>query len=279
MAMLALVALSCDGGDISKDKPIVTVGETTLLESRLMAALPPNVSSADSAIIAEEFIKRWIQQQVMLQKAQLNLTDEDQDIAAAVEEYRVSLIVERYQQKMVASKFEPVITDSAMTQYYESMKHNFKLHDNIIKGVYAVIPNSVREKNKIKKLISSPNAGNAMDLEQYLFKYAVKYEISMDKWMPMSYIRSSMPSAMMKNEISMLKSKKFAEYKDEENTYYLMVTDNLMVDEISPLEFVKEQIYTILLNKEKIKFIKKMQSELLNEAQGRNTIKYHYKTN
>jgi hypothetical protein len=53
------------------------------------------------------------------------------------------------------------------------------------------------------------------------------------------------------------------------------VTDYLLIDEISPVDFVKEQIYTILLNKEKIQFIKKMKSELLDEAHKNNSIIYH----
>lgn len=259
----------------SSEKVFVSVGDSHLTESRLMAALPPNVTPTDSAIIIDEFIKRWVLQQVLLQKAELNLSDVDQDIDAAVEEYRTSLIVERYQQKVVASFFNPVITDSAITDYYEDMKHNFKLHDNIIKGVFAVVPDDAMVKRRIKKLLSSDKVDNAAELEQYLFKNASKYEISMDKWMPMSYIRSYMPKDMLKNEQSVLRSKKLTEYVEGDNAYYFLVTDHIFSDGISPLEFVKDQIYTILLNKEKIMFIKKIKSELLDEAHKNNSIKYY----
>ena len=259
----------------SSEKVFVSVGDSHLTESRLMAALPPNVTPTDSAIIIDEFIKRWVLQQVLLQKAELNLSDVDQDIDAAVEEYRTSLIVERYQQKVVASFFNPVITDSAITDYYEDMKHNFKLHDNIIKGVFAVVPDDAKVKRRIKKLLSSDKVDNAAELEQYLFKNASKYEISMDKWMPMSYIRSYMPKDMLKNEQSVLRSKKLTEYVEGDNAYYFLVTDHIFSDGISPLEFVKDQIYTILLNKEKIMFIKKIKSELLDEAHKNNSIKYY----
>jgi hypothetical protein len=256
----------------SSEKVFVSVGDSHLTESRLMAALPPNVTPTDSAIIIDEFIRRWVLQQVLLQKAQLNLSDVDQDIDAAVDEYRTSLIVERYQQKVVASFFNPVITDSAIIDYYEDMKHNFKLHDNIIKGVFAVVPDDAKVKSRIKKLLSYDNAA---ELEQYLFKNASKYEISMDKWMPMSYVRSYMPKEMLKNEQSVLRSKKLTEYVEGDNAYYFLVTDHIFSDGISPLEFVKDQIYTILLNREKIMFIKKIKSELLDEAHKNNSIKYY----
>ncbi len=257
------------------DRVVVSVGDSDLTESRLMSALPPDITPADSAIIAEEFIKRWIHQQVLLQKAKLNLSENDQNIDAAVEEYRTSLIVERYQQKVVASLFNPVITDSAINKYYDEMKHNFKLHDNIIKGIFAVVPINAVDKSKIKKVLMSNKTDNDAELEKYLFKNANKYEISLDKWMPMSYIRSYMPQEMLKNETSILKTKKFIEYSDKEYVYFFYVTDYLLIDEISPVDFVKEQIYTILLNKEKIQFIKKMKSELLDEAHKNNSIIYH----
>lgn len=278
MLMLVLVGVvSCD--NVSEEKKIVSVGDSDLTESRLMAALPSNVSVADSQIIAEEFVKRWVQQQVLLQKAQLNLTSDDQDIELAVEEYRTSLIVERYQQKVVASLFNPIIADTAMEAYYEEMKHNFKLHDNIIKGVFAVVPNGVRDIKKIKKILTSDKVENIVELEKYLYTSSSKYEISLDKWMPMSYVRSYMPNDMLKNEVAMLKSKKLIETTDGENTYLLRVLDYMEVDDVSPLDFVKEQIYTILLNKEKIKFIKKMKNDLLNEAHKNNSIKYYNETN
>ena len=94
LATLSLALLSCaEAGPASE--PVAEVGDAVLTKANLVAALPVASSAADSAVYADDFIRSWVYRQVLLQKAEIYLANETEDIEAAVEEYRSSLIIEK----------------------------------------------------------------------------------------------------------------------------------------------------------------------------------------
>ena len=135
---LLLLISACNRGEMSQ--PVVSVGDAILTRAKLVSVIPPMSSAEDSTAVADEYIRRWVNQQVMLQKAEFNLTDDDLDIEENVEEYRRALLVERYQQKLVDQKFNPVVSDADIEAYYNDMRKSFKLNETIMKGVMAVVP-------------------------------------------------------------------------------------------------------------------------------------------
>jgi len=255
--------------------PIASVGDAVFTRSELIAAFPSNISIEDSAVIADEIVRRWVNQQVMLQKAELNLNDEDIDIENSIEEYRRALIVERYQQKVVDQKFNPEISDKNIENYYEQMKGNFRLNESIMKGVMGVVPKDAPEAKELAKTLQFKNDEDYATVEQYLFEFSKNYEIALDKWVTVSSLKKFLPIDQQPDDHALL-SKKLFELSDDDNYYYLLVTDIKLADEPAPIEYIKDKIYTVLLNKKKIAFIKQMNADLYEEAMKNNKIKYYY---
>lgn len=255
--------------------PVASVGDAVFTRSDLVSAFPSSISHEDSAVIADEIVRRWVNQQVMLQKAELNLSDEEIDIENAIQEYRRALIVERYQQKVVEQKFKPEINDNDIADYYERMTDNFRLNEAIMKGVMAVVPKNAPESKGLSKLLQFKNDEDYATVEQYLFEFSKNYVMSLDKWVTVSSLKKFLPIEQQPDDKT-LQNKKLIEIEDEDNYYFLQVSDIKLADEPSPIEYVKDKIHTILLNKKKIEFIKKMNASLYEEAMKNNKIKYYY---
>lgn len=273
--MVSIVLLTACNINEKVETPIASVGEAVFTRSELIAAFPSSISSVDSAIIADEIVRRWVNQQVMLQKAELNLSDEEIDIENAIEEYRRALIVERYQQKVVDQKFNPEISDADIERYYEQMKENFRLNEAIMKGVMGVIPKDAPEIKTFAKALQFQNDEDYATVEQYLFEFSKNYELALDKWVTVSSLKKFLPLEQQPDDRA-LQQKKLFEMSDDDNNYYLLVTDIKLADEPAPMEYIKDKIFTVLLNKKKIAFIKQMNADLYNEAMKNNKIKYYY---
>lgn len=273
--MVSIVLLTACNINEKVETPIASVGEAVFTRSELIAAFPSSISSVDSAIIADEIVRRWVNQQVMLQKAELNLSDEEIDIENAIEEYRRALIVERYQQKVVDQKFNPEISDADIERYYEQMKENFRLNEAIMKGVMGVIPKDAPEIRTFAKALQFQNDEDYATVEQYLFEFSKNYELALDKWVTVSSLKKFLPLEQQPDDRA-LQQKKLFEMSDDDNNYYLLVTDIKLADEPAPMEYIKDKIFTVLLNKKKIAFIKQMNADLYNEAMKNNKIKYYY---
>ena len=270
--LLLLIISACSKSRVTQ--PIVSVGDAFLTRTDLVSVIPPMSSSEDSAIIADEYILRWVNQQVMLQKAELNLTAEELDIENSIEEYRRSLWVERYQQKMVDQKFKPTISESDIEAYYTEMRKSFKLNETIMKGVMAVIPKDAPDIKDLKKWLLFKEDEDFSNVEKYLFNFSKNYIMSSDKWVTLSSVKKFIPIDKQPTDAQLYQGRVF-ECTDDNNVYLVSVQQLIGAGEYAPLEYVYDNIKLILVNKYKIEFIKKLSSELYNEALKNNSIKYY----
>jgi len=63
-----------------------------------------------------------------------------------------------------------------------------------------------------------------------------------------------------------LKNNKFIEFKNAPFVYFIYIKDYKVAEEISPLEFEREKIKRIILNKRKLLLIENMESALFERA-------------
>ncbi len=271
--LIPAVALSA----CNKTEPVqavVSVGDAVLTKAELVTVIPPMSSAEDSTVVADEYIRRWVNQQVMLQKAELNLTDEELDIEKTIEEYRRSLLVERYQQKLVDQKFKPVISEADVEAYYNEMHKSFKLNETIMKGVMAVVPKDAPDIQDLKKWLLFREDEDYSNVEKYLFNFSRNYVMSADKWITLSSIKKFIPTDKQPTDGNLYVGRIF-ECSDDDNIYLISVRQIIAAGEYAPLEYVHDNIKLILVNKHKIEFIKKLSSELYDEALKNNAIKYY----
>lgn len=254
-------------------RPVVSVGDVVLTSSDLAAVLPQANSKHDSVVLADEYVHRWVSQQVMLQKALLNISD-DYGIDEAIEEYRRSLIVERYQQKLVDQKFRPVITDDDIHDYYVSMSSNFALNETIVKCIFVVLPSDSPDITTFLKSFSFKSDDDYAKIENYVFSFSKRSLMSLDKWLSLSSVRNYFPSGQQPAETS-LNSNCLYKVTESGLIYLLYVSDIKKMDEVAPEDFVHDKIYSILLNKKKVDFVKQMSSDLYREALDNNVIKFY----
>jgi hypothetical protein len=109
-------------------------------------------------------------------------------------------------------------------------------------------------------------------LESYCYKYASKYEYFDENWIYFSKIYNNLPETYIRPE-DILQKKKYYETEDSTNYYFLKVSDYRLSGSITPLEFIKEDIKSILLNKRKIQLIEKLESNIYNDALNRENFK------
>ena len=84
---------------------LVRVKDRTLKRSEVVSLIPRGTSSADSLLLAESFVKKWVKDALVYEVAQRNLGDEKEEVDKLVEEYRHSLIRYRYQERLIKEKF------------------------------------------------------------------------------------------------------------------------------------------------------------------------------
>ena len=124
----------------SEDKLVAEVGNKKLFLSEVASVVPNNLEISDSIVMAEEYVRKWIRQELILQKAEENLTVDLKNVTRELEEYRNSLIIFRYKNEMMAQKMDTSVNQNELMEYYLEHADNFILNQNIVKAVFMKIP-------------------------------------------------------------------------------------------------------------------------------------------
>ena len=80
-------------------KPLVEVAGKFLYQEDLLTALPLNLSAEDSVLFAENYIRNWVEDVLLFDKAENNVRDGEK-VKALVENYRKSLLMHAYQEEL-----------------------------------------------------------------------------------------------------------------------------------------------------------------------------------
>ncbi len=275
--ILLLVALffSCNRKVDEREKIVVAkVGETYLYQCDIAKVVSKNTNSEDSAIIVRDYIKKWVKQQLLVEKAKQNLSANTEEIEKKINEYRNSLIIYQYKNELTHQKMDTVISDSEISDYYNEHIANFRLNKNIVKATYVKIPLDVADKEKLKLYCENTSEEGLKFLDEYCLQFAAKYDIFLDNWVDFKIISNNL-AKQIDDERKFLKKTIF--YEESDNKYYSLVVIHgyHLQGEDAPEEYVKKDIKNMILNKRKIDFLKEIEENIYKEGIKNNRFKIY----
>ena len=250
------------------EKPVARVLDHYLYKSDMAGFIPAGIKGADSIAMVRDFKERWIRNQLLLNKAELNLTDEEKNVEQKIENYRSSLLIYAYEQSYIRQHLDTVVTDTEIENFYKENQSNFILNGALMKGVFIKIPVKAPEAYKVRQWYRSDNPENIKSLEGYCFKHATVYDHFNDGWVKLNEVLPMIPAVPGNSEAAIL-SRKYIETRDAEFLYFLNAKEIAPSGNVSPLEIVKNDIESIILNKRKINLINELESNIYSDAQNR----------
>lgn len=250
--------------------PIVELEGNFLYIEDLQAAQPYGLSLKDSINFANRYIRNWIEDVLLYNKAQSNIPD-DEELNLLVKNYRKALVVHSYQQALIQQQLAEEISENELMAYYETHQSLFKLDRPLIKGLFIKVPIEAPQLKSVRRWYKDNSQETIEHLEKYSLQNAVKYEYFYDKWMPVSEVQSMLPLADKK--IDFCKDCQ-VELKDTAFCYFLNVSDYREVGEQEPFEIARTKIRDILLNVKQTDFMKRVRNDLYQQAKDEKKIKY-----
>jgi len=237
---------------------------TYLYKSELVDVVPEGTSVKDSILLVKNYINKWIQQQLILRKAESNLSDEQKDFRVQLKNYRNSLITYQYETQLIQQNLNKTVTDNEIEDYYELNKQNFELKENIVKAYFVVLSIDSVSNNPVKSLLLSDNPDDHNELEEYC-KHSAKEYFMEDQWLLFNKLLTYTPIEVY-NQQAFLEETPYIEMQDSLYKYFIKINDYKIKESVSPLSFKTEVIKNIIINKRKLELIKNMQQEVFENA-------------
>ena len=248
---------------------LARVNDDYLYESDIKGIVPEGTNVKDSISIVRNYVNNWITEMLELNKARRNLLEEDMQFEKQLEEYRNSLILYKYESKLVSQTLDTVVSDSEIESYYKNNIGNFLLKNNIVKAYYARFKEDDPVIPKVRKFFYSkkPDARDSIDV--YIEKHSNLFFLDDETWILFEDLLKFVPIETY-NEEAYLQNHRKIELKVEPYIYFVNITDFKIKESVSPLSFEKEKIRQIIINKRKLEIINRMRKEIFEAAQQNN---------
>jgi hypothetical protein len=91
----------------------------------------------------------------------------------------------------------------------------------------------------------------------------------MDRWVDFEMIKKNLPPELNNTEL-LLAGKNQIEAKDSIYYYLVSIQDYRLINELSPLEYVEDNIRNLILNQRKITFLKDLEENIYKEGVRQN---------
>ncbi len=261
-------ATSCNWFDKNEreDDPVVaTVAEKKLYQSDINEVMVKGATAEDSAEVAKNYIDNWIKRQLILQVAEKYLTAEQLDIERRVQDYKESLIIYSYENELIQQKLDTVVSEEEIIAYYQQYEENFLLTEDIAQFYYVKLAKDAPKIDATREMFRSNRTEDKEQLLGYCVTYATDFYLKDSIWYELSGIYKQIPIDQLQLR-TLSKNRLSGEVEDSLYIYLLKVNDFKEQQEPAPINYIREDIVKIILNKRKMELVNKTYENLYKDA-------------
>ena len=271
-----VVFTSCDLFKIQEKEKntseiLAIVNTEKLFRIDVTSVLPKNINKADSLVLANSYIQNWAIKRLLLAKAKNNSSQETvNQIDGLVQDYKESLLINNYKEKLVKQKLDTVVSDEEIREYYLLNKENFKLNEELVKIRYLHIDNNLIDESEILSLFRSNDINDLEELEnqELSFKF---HQFNDSIWTQLDKVLLKLPFSKDK----LLKKTKFIQKQDSIGLYLAIIKDVLPRNSIAPISYITSTIKQMILHKRKIELLRDIEKIIVKDATQNNNFKIY----
>lgn len=249
----------------AEEQVLARVEDENLFVSDIEGIVPVNASADDSSLIINNYIQKWVKDNLILKKAELNLKESQKDFQKQLEDYRRSLIVYSYEKELIKQRLDTVVLGYEIQDFYDNNNQNFELRNDIVKVLYLKVNKKAPQLKKIRRLYKYKKDSDKDELKELAHQYAEKFHLNDDQWILFDELKNEVP-IFVSDATGYLKNIKYIEVEDSLSIYFVHIEDYKLKNDVSPLTFEAKNIKNIIINKRKLSLINKIRSELYEEA-------------
>lgn len=255
-----------------KDLVVAEVHNHKLYASEVGQLVPSGLSAADSADFAKHIIEDWIMEQVILEEADKTLSVKEKVFDKELEEYRKTLLKNRYFEKITSDPEQFKVSDEEVKKIIKQSKVSLVPDKEIAKINYVKLPVKSAVRNELREILFDESR-RLTEKERIaeLCADSIEYFITDDQWLFWEDIQ-------LETGISFERSLQQLDFpltfekvvNDEEFLIVIMDFKSENTGEESKEYF--ESVRTMLIQKKKNEFIQKRMKELYQEAEKKGKI-------
>ncbi|MEN8125788.1 MAG: hypothetical protein ABFR32_11745 [Bacteroidota bacterium] len=261
VVLLISLLAACKQKELNENV-IARVNDLYLYEEDFLITLPENYTKDDSIFFKANFINSWAIEQLLLQKARINVDDTKHEIDRLVSDYRKELLIDKYKEAIIKQNLDTVVTQEDVDQYYEKNKIIYRLNEELVKIKYIQFNKDIKDKKELIKLFKSNENDDLLILDERKLELN-SYNLNDSVWVSYTSVIKKLPFL---SDNQKLKKINFLQKEDSLEVYLVALKNVLYRNDIAPKSYVESTIKQMILHKRKLEFLKEIDKSLLEDA-------------
>ena len=265
--LLSLCLSSCEFFKKTEEGDAVArVNDNYLYKSDIENLVVEGTSRGDSTLRVNNFINHWATQQLLMDGARVNLSqDKQEEFNNLVGQYKNDLFTKAYLEALVKRSIDTLVTQNEAEDVYNRNIETFKLNEELIKFRYINVNENNADLNDIETRFKRFNNEDKKLLDSIAIQFK-SYSLNDSIWIRANQAILKIPAINTENKKELLKKSNFIQLKDSLGLYLMQINEVLLRNEIAPIEFVMPTIKQIVINKRKLEFIKELEKDITKDA-------------
>lgn len=264
--ILAMFFSTCQGKKTEdKGEVVVSVYGKKLYKTDLENIVYEGISYHDSVVRAKVYIDKWVRNQLLIRQAENNLTPEQLDFSKRLEEYRNSLVINKYETELINQNLDTEVTEDQIYEYYNKNGAEFRMNRDIVQIASVSLPNDSKKKWVFTKLFRDYDTLMVDSLTSLSNQYAISYDFNIKEWRNFDEVIDTYDLKVKDNK-SFLNEKKFFVVNDDETYTLVKICDYRLVGDESPCEMEIDRIKYIILSNRKKELLENLYNDLQTKA-------------
>ena len=247
-------------------KPLARVNDALLYKKAIDFSFIEGRTEADSILFVQNIINDWATTQLLIDGAILNLSESTQvDFEELVQQYKSDLYTSAYVEALVSQNIDTLVSDSELQKVYVANKQLFVLKEDLLKLRYININASISNLKEIKKRFKRFNSEDEIRLDSISIQFNSFY-LKDSIWIKSEQVVSKIKPLELGFNKVLLKKPNFIQLKDSLGLYLIQINEFLERGNPAPIEYVSPTLKQIVINNRKLKLIKKLKSDIVDDA-------------
>lgn len=263
--ILTMFFSTCQDKKEDKGDVIVSVYGKNLYKTDLEDIFYDGISYNDSVLRSKVYIDKWVLNQLLVHQAEKNLDPAQLDFSKQLEEYRTSLIINKYETELIKQNVDTVVTENQIHDYYDNNHDEFRLNRNIVRIATVTLPSDFKRKWTFTKLFRDYDSLMVDSLISMSEQYALSYDMDIEKWHNLDEV-VELYNLQIKDVPSFFDENKYYVVNREEAYTLIRFCEYRLIGELSPCEMVSNRIKYIILTNRKKDLLKELYDDLYSKA-------------
>lgn len=275
LLMVGVFQLACNNvpfveKESSEDRVIASVADHKLYLSEALQLLNDSLSASDSINFLQNYAEHWVRDELLVYEAEQNLPDEI-DIDELIKDYRESLLIHHFEQKIIRERLDTVITEEQITAFYQKNKDQFQNDKDMVRAYFIKLRKPFPNQKQMETMWNDPTGTNLTNLRNFCQQNATFFSLEENKWISYDILSRQLPKGSIRfNDLSKNYERNFADFNYH---YFIKVFEVAKSDDNTPVSMVSEQARMIILHERKVKLLEKVKEELYNQAIPKHIVK------